>query len=197
MNNPPCVLGVVLAGGASRRMGRSKAAVILPDGRPMIEHVLAALTPVTDALVIAGEPRGYRPLSSAGIAIAPDLHPAAGPMGGLVSLPQSRLLPRVVIAACDQPLLRAATLRLLADAPPDTPACLRTTSGTALAPLPCMIPQTAFAALRRAFEQGQRSLHAWLAQYPARWLTVPDDVAREVASINTPDDLAQLFPSSR
>jgi molybdenum cofactor guanylyltransferase len=47
------VLGAVIAGGASRRFGSDKALALI-DGRPMLDHVLAALRPQVGALVICG-----------------------------------------------------------------------------------------------------------------------------------------------
>ena len=47
------ILGAVIAGGRSLRFGSDKA-VALVDGRPIIEHVIAALKPQVDRLVICG-----------------------------------------------------------------------------------------------------------------------------------------------
>ena len=47
------LLGAVLAGGLSRRFGSDKALALI-DGCPMIEHVIAAIRPQVDELVICG-----------------------------------------------------------------------------------------------------------------------------------------------
>lgn len=98
------MLGVVLAGGKSRRMGREKALVEVA-GRPMVEWVMAALEEVCERVVVSGQV-GDRP----GLADPPG---PGGPLAGLragLSLGGDLLL-----VAVDQPWVRAATLRCLAD----------------------------------------------------------------------------------
>lgn len=51
------VLGAVIAGGRSSRFGSDKALAPI-DGRPMIEHVMAALRPWVDELAICGRQYG-------------------------------------------------------------------------------------------------------------------------------------------
>lgn len=71
----PC-LGAILAGGKSRRFGSDKAKALI-DGRPMLDHVIEALTPQVDAMVICGrEWPGIVPLEDYPIA-------GIGPLGGL------------------------------------------------------------------------------------------------------------------
>ena len=70
------ILGAILAGGQSRRFGSDKALADI-DGQPMLDRVIAALTPQVDALMICG--RDWR-----GLAMLAD-RPAggAGPLAGL------------------------------------------------------------------------------------------------------------------
>lgn len=68
-------LGVVLAGGASRRFGSDKA-LALVDGRPLLDHALAALAGC-DAIAVAGR-------DWPGVLALPDRPgPGLGPLGGL------------------------------------------------------------------------------------------------------------------
>jgi molybdopterin-guanine dinucleotide biosynthesis protein A len=97
----PGVAGAVLTGGASRRMGRDKAAVVV-DGRAMGGRV-------ADALRAAG----LAPVFAVGGAGVPGLelvadHPAAGrgPMGGVAAALRrggSSGASIVVVLACDLP----------------------------------------------------------------------------------------------
>ncbi|WP_448502669.1 molybdenum cofactor guanylyltransferase [Sphingomonas sp.] len=47
------ILGAILAGGASTRFGSDKALALL-DGRPLIEHAIAAIAPQLDSIVVCG-----------------------------------------------------------------------------------------------------------------------------------------------
>lgn len=105
------ILGAILAGGASRRMGRDKAMVEVA-GRSMLERVGEALSVVTDRVVVAGREgtvSGYRGV--------PDL--VDGPVGPLAGLAAAldeaaRVGAEAVLAvAVDQPFVRAETLRRL------------------------------------------------------------------------------------
>ena len=70
------VLGAVLAGGASRRFGSDKALATI-DGRPLIDHAIAALRPVAHAIAVCG--RHWPAILS-----LPDLRAErVGPLGGI------------------------------------------------------------------------------------------------------------------
>lgn len=102
------VVGVILAGGESRRMGRDKAVVDLA-GRPMAEWVAGAMS-VFDQVVMVGRRRGV-----AGLEAIPDLYPGpAGPLSGLQTALATFGRP-IVAVAVDQPLVRAETLARLAE----------------------------------------------------------------------------------
>jgi len=51
LSSPTAVVGVVLAAGASERMGRSKAMLVLGE-RPLVAHHVAALRPWVDHVVV-------------------------------------------------------------------------------------------------------------------------------------------------
>tara|TARA_R110002110_G_scaffold194517_16_gene403497 strand:- start:5835 stop:6398 length:564 start_codon:yes stop_codon:yes gene_type:complete len=70
------VLGVVLAGGKSRRFGQDKAEAIV-DGVALLERVIGAIAAQVDELVICG--RDWRDLKR----IEDHPEPNLGPLGGL------------------------------------------------------------------------------------------------------------------
>ena len=100
------MIGVVVAGGASKRMGRDKARVVVAD-RPMISWVVSALEPVVERVLVAGRPDGWG--GREGLA---DVAGMSGPLAGLAS--GLRLGQAVLLVAVDQPWLRTATLAKLA-----------------------------------------------------------------------------------
>jgi molybdopterin-guanine dinucleotide biosynthesis protein A len=118
----PLVAGVVLAGGASRRMGRDKATLPYLDGT-LIEHVVSAVRqrcspvfviaapgqplPEVDADVLRDEVRGVGPLVATGRGLR-----AAGQAGAA----------RAFVCAVDMPFLDAALIDVLLDYSKNLPA---------------------------------------------------------------------------
>ncbi len=108
MNSP--VTGLVLAGGASRRMGREKA--FLPWGRStLIEHVVETLRPVTDEVIVAvKDAREFRHLHATVVA---DLVPDAHALGGIYTGLRMATHVRCFVCACDAPFLSTKLIRFL------------------------------------------------------------------------------------
>lgn len=108
---PP--LGVILAGGASRRFGAPKALAVV-GGRRIVDRVLDALAGAVPEVVInANEPGLYGDLD---LAVVPDRHPGIGPLAGIHAALHHALLrgwPGVLVVACDLPFVTAEVLRLI------------------------------------------------------------------------------------
>ena len=100
------MIGVVLAGGAGKRMGQDKAEVVVAD-RPMISWVIGALESVVDRVIVSGRTGAWN--GHSGLA---DPEGMAGPLAGLAAGLQ--LGEPVLLVAVDQPWLRSATLTKLA-----------------------------------------------------------------------------------
>ncbi|MBK5264517.1 MAG: molybdenum cofactor guanylyltransferase [Alphaproteobacteria bacterium] len=70
------LLGALIAGGQSRRFGSDKAQAPV-HGKPLLDHVIAALNPQVEAMVICGR-------HWSGLLYLPDRpEPDQGPLGGL------------------------------------------------------------------------------------------------------------------
>ncbi len=107
------ILGAVLAGGSSSRMGADKALVVVA-GRPMIEWVAAALGEVAAGVVVAG-----RSETMFGLKGVPDpVHGPVGPLAGVAAaLAEASAVgaDAVLAVAVDQPFVRHPTLTRLAE----------------------------------------------------------------------------------
>jgi molybdopterin-guanine dinucleotide biosynthesis protein A len=99
--------GVILAGGASRRMGRDKAWIEL-DGRALVERVVQRLGDVCrETILVSGDQDPYHKL---GVRVIGDTLPGKGSLGGIYSGLRAARFERAVVVACDMPFLNPALL---------------------------------------------------------------------------------------
>lgn len=193
------ILGAVLAGGLSSRMGREKALLGL-DGRPLLAHVLDRLAPQVDAVVLNanGDPARFAAFA---LPVIPDspapsgIPPceATGPLAGIAaSLRWAARHGFAMLATCpsDAPFLPRDAVRRLAGAiGPEGAACLST--GRGLEPLVAIWRVDALAAVEAALSVGDFAVRAALARAgfavlpPQDW--GPDE---SLSNLNTPEDLA-------
>ncbi len=175
------LLGVVLAGGASRRMGQDKAQLQV-RGRRLLDHMLALLRDCgIDDCVVSGAHQGYRCVA--------DLHEGAGPMSALHALAQALPDSRLLIVAVDMPAIRVTWLQHLLNTAPRS-RCLHFTG----APLPLRLDTDAFTRdalgdLMTRCQPSQRSLQNLLLALSADAQAWPTDFdPRTLAECNTPSE---------
>jgi molybdopterin-guanine dinucleotide biosynthesis protein A len=107
------LLGVVLAGGKSRRMGRDKADVEV-SGESFLDRVAASVGEATDHVVVLGtERKGYESW--------PDEVSGSGPLAGLATALGRMEEDRVLIVAVDNVFVRSETLTRLGEIESDLP----------------------------------------------------------------------------
>jgi molybdopterin-guanine dinucleotide biosynthesis protein A len=112
------VLGVVLAGGASRRMGRDKAALRI-GGQPLLRRSVGRLRVALAEVIVVGSP-ALAPLVPETRIVADDW-PGLGPLGALATalraLEEGAVGDRAgwaLLVACDMPFTQPALLRAMA-----------------------------------------------------------------------------------
>ena len=104
------ILGGVLVGGQSRRMGRPKQLLKIGGGA-MIEHVVRALSGEVDEVVLLGG--GPVPATLESLSRVADADDCQGPMAGILGAMRAEPDACWVMAPCDIPLLRRAAVRWL------------------------------------------------------------------------------------
>lgn len=181
------VAGVVLAGGGSRRMGRTKALVEI-DGVAMGDRVLAALdTAGCDPLLVyGGDPDELRVLAAPVVA---DRYPGEGPVGGVLGALEhlGESVGRALVVACDLPDIGADVLDplLAADLEHGHVAVASTDRAE---PMCAVWSRRSRPIVRAAFDDGERALHRVLERLDVVDVPVPPAGLRNV---NTPDDLVR------
>jgi molybdopterin-guanine dinucleotide biosynthesis protein A len=184
------VTGIVLAGGMGRRMGGVDKGLVELDGRPMIAHVLARLSPQVGSLLINANQNPDRYAKFGYPVVADAVGGFAGPLAGLHAGMSVATTPFVVTAPCDSPFLPVDLVARLAQ------AMAQGNSQLAVAKTQDQ-PHPVFALVRRdvlphlaAFlAGGGRKIDAWYAT-----LRVVeghfDDQEAAFRNINTADELA-------
>ena len=178
------IVGAVLAGGRSARMGRDKAGITIDDEhRTLGERAVSTLRAVCDDVVVLGHGRSM-PNDVARIVDALD---DAGPAGGLLALLRCERAHthththRYVVVAVDMPNVRPEHLRALLDR--GSIACF--TCEGALQPLPLVIDAGARDRVEELVANGERRLTEIVAALAPKTVAVDRDVVRNV---NRPDD---------
>lgn len=187
----PPLTGLLLAGGAGRRMGEDKARLVV-GGVALAERALAVLSSVCETVLVA---QGQRTLGL-GVEEVADARPGAGPLAGLVAGLERAATPLVAVLAVDLPLASGPVLGALATVWHGEDAVVPVVDGRR-EPLHAVWAPGCAAALRAQLEGGEFAVHraaAGLRVLEAGrdvWGTAAGDVAFW-HNVNTPDDLAAI-----
>lgn len=176
---PGTVVGVVLAGGLSRRMGGGDKGLRVLAGKPMLAHVIERLAPQVQGCVINanGDPTRLIPL---GLPIVPDTFgDFAGPLAGVLAgmrwalshVPEAR---SIVTVPSDSPLLpHDLVARLRAGQPPQRETIVLAQSSGRLHPVVALWPVSLADDLQAALEAGVRKILAWTDRHGAAQVSFP------------------------
>lgn len=110
----PPLLGLVLAGGQSTRMGTDKGLLTYHD-RPQREHVYDLLSGVCDDVFLSVNAAQAAGLRGSSFQLVEDTFLELGPLGGILSAFRQRPDAAWLSVACDLPLLTEASLRQLVE----------------------------------------------------------------------------------
>ena len=201
------IVGIILAGGASSRLGRDKAREPV-GGVPMLIRVTNALHAVCSRTIVVGQPEGRRDLVLDPAATwVPDEFPGGrGPLAGLHAGLSAANTDFVIAVGCDMPFLNALLLSKLADIALepafDRDAVLPRIGGL-LQPLHAIYRRSATMGqaadlLRQLERPGLRDL---VGRLQARYVLDDEAVAidaglRSFWSVNDEDDLAKAQVSA-
>ena len=177
--------GAVLAGGASRRMGRAKA-FIQVDGRPMVHRVADALVRAgADPVVVIGGDAAR--LHALGLDVVADRHAGEGPLGAIITaLAAADGADAVAVLACDLLEPSPAEVRHVAAALPGHDVAVPAVDGLRQWAHAVWSP-AALSALEAAFAAGERAPRRAVSDLAVVDVVVDDPHA--YADADTPDDL--------
>ena len=188
------VMGIILAGGQSSRMGAEKALLSL-SGKPLIAHVAARLAPQVALLAINanGNHARFAALDLPVIADRPPAVASAGPLAGIVAglaFARDAGMGWLATAAADMPFLpRDLVSRLVAVADAETLVCLAE-GKRGLEPLCALWRVAALPLLEAAEASGERSVHRIALAMSHRIARFAHSEPDAFLNLNTPAEFA-------
>ncbi|MBZ0072998.1 MAG: molybdenum cofactor guanylyltransferase [Gammaproteobacteria bacterium] len=183
------ITALILAGGRGTRMGGRDKGLLAWDGVPLIERVLAGVTPLVGGVLISAN-RDLDRYRTYGFPVLPDAGEAfSGPLAGIARGLDACTTPWLWVLPCDVPQVHGALLARLID------ACVATGCSAAVAHdaqhlhATFALLNTAVAPALHAFRAaGRRRAQDWLATLPAAQIDCSDHPEWFV-NLNTPEDL--------
>ncbi|MGE9296191.1 MAG: NTP transferase domain-containing protein [Puniceicoccales bacterium] len=190
-NETAPLMGLVLAGGQSRRMGRDKATLTW-HGEPLWRRQAELLA--EQGMPVGISLRAEQTLDIGGFAPVHDAMDDAGPLAGFLSAWAQFAQSALLVVACDLPLLDAATIRFLIEQrdPTKLATAYRSANDGLPEPLCAIWEPRSRAALEASVAAGKRCPRKVLINGgdDVRLLDLPHPTALENA--NTPEEFARL-----
>ena len=188
------VTGVILAGGASRRMGKNKALLKIGESL-LIEKVYATMAALFhDVILVTNTPDAYAFIPCRAV---PDVYPGAGSIAGLHAGLNASGTGRIFVAACDMPFLNADLIRLLCQNAEEYDAVVPLNRSGRREPLHALYAKSALGAMEQAILSGDKSIVKLLDRLTTRFVTndlfcsIPG-AEESFRNLNTPAEFAEV-----
>lgn len=181
------LFGLVLAGGASTRMQRDKAAIEY-HGQSQLHWTFRLLSHVCAATFVSVRPDQREEPTRAGLPQIVDRLPGIGPIAGISAALQAHPKAAWLVVACDLPFLNEQTLRHLIDHrdPHKLATAYRSSHDSLPEPLCAIWEPAAREPVLAYLAAGKQCPRKFLINAEATLVDLPD--ARALENINTADE---------
>lgn len=184
---------IILAGGASRRLGYPKA-LLDWNGIPLWKHIVREVASVAEKVAIVGFPEQFTTTDLA-IARFIDDPTRVGPLGGLAIGLRQISTAKVFVMACDMPFVRRdAIIDLMQNAKNADVIMPRTSDG--VHPLFAVYSRDCLSAVEAALARNERRMRSFHSGLHVRELEITDDNPtwkNVLTNINTPAELSEVI----
>lgn len=182
------ITAVILAGGRGSRLGGQDKGLLEFAGRPIIEHILEAISPQAGAVIINAN-RNLQHYSKYGQPVISDkMADYQGPLAGFAAALAASSTDYILTIPCDGPFVPADLIARMSRAMLDQHAELAVAhDGQRMQPVYALIPRTLESSLQQFLDSGDRKIDRWYALHTTA-LADFSDVADTFFNINTDDD---------
>ena len=197
--------GIILAGGASRRMPGDKAFMEV-GGRKVITIQLEVVAGLFDEVLIVSNSKRIERLCElesayAGVRVVEEPVAGKGPLGGILSGLMTSASDENFVMACDMPFIKREAVAFVLEGLRGYDACLpRTPKG--LEPLHAAYRRTCRPAIEAQLEAGNLRVTAFLDQVSVNYVAWErllrfDPEGRLLTNINEPEDMRRASAEER
>lgn len=182
------ITGVVLAGGMARRMGGQDKGLVPFAGHPLVQWVIAALSPQVSTLVINANRNGATYAAYGYPVIADDIDGFQGPLAGFASAMAASETSWIVTLPCDGPFPAPDLVERLCAALAEQDAEIAVASdANRMQPVYALIPVSLAPSLKAFLASGERKIDRWYAEHRIA-LADFSDRPQGFANINSAED---------
>jgi molybdenum cofactor guanylyltransferase len=186
------ITGIILAGGRARRMGGQDKGLIELSQKPMIEHVINAIEPQVDDIIINAN-RNQTVYERYGFpVVADEIEGYCGPLAGMASGMQAAKTPFVVTVPCDSPLIPDDLVQKLYSTlqGDDAEICTAHANGR-LQPVFTLMKSELLPSMLEFLNNGERKINRWFEKHR---LAVADfsEQPDTFININSAEELAAI-----
>jgi molybdenum cofactor guanylyltransferase len=158
------ITAVILAGGKGRRMGGLDKGLMNFAGRPIIEHILEAIRPQCDHIIINANRNRDEYLKYDYPVIEDELNNYQGPLAGFAIALEHSKTPYIVTLPCDAPVIPGDLVKRLFEALQKANADIAVAhDGERLQPVYAIIKKTLAPDLENFLSSGERKIDKWYA----------------------------------
>ena len=189
------ITGLILAGGAARRMGGGDKGLTELAGKPLIEYALARLAPQVDALIINANRNVARYADYGHPVVTDERQGFQGPLAGMASGLKAVETEFMVCAPCDSPLLPEDLVGRLFRQLREQDAELSVAhNGERLQPVFTLMRAALADSLLAFLDGGGRKIDQWFQRHQ---LAVADfsDQPAAFSNVNSPEELDAMAGS--
>ena len=186
------ITGVILAGGQGKRLGGVDKGLVTLHGKPLIEHVIAALQPQVGGMLISAN-RNLEVYSAYGFPVVADvIGDYDGPLAGMLSAMRAAGTPYILTAPCDAPRLPADLAQRLSGALAHVNSdAAVAASGGQMQPVFALLRTRLGDELQKFLEVGERGVGEWMRRLPAAVSDFPGGEG-VFMNINTAEELRNI-----
>lgn len=184
------ITGIVLCGGAGRRLGGARKPLLELNGRPLLAEIIHRLKNQVGRILISTGPMEVAAYRGFGCEVVADAQPGEGPLAGLAAALEVVHTPWVLICPGDAPFLARNLVELLA-ADAQRAGLAVPNDGRRRQNLFLLLRRDRADSLARFFAEGGRAVHLWL---DANDIAATDlsAIADSFLNPNRPEDWAAL-----